>query len=124
MLLPHHNVRSLLHTFFLCWLSWHAQAQLISTGFTVTFNSIYYFVSPQPVGNVSVDPTSLGPASSVHGFYPVTVVQEDVNVTGLAAVVQKFTSTDDVFQKAFLQGERTPFELKAPCCSFHGPWEG
>jgi hypothetical protein len=89
----------------LSWLLVGGKAQLISTGFSVTFNDVYYYISPYAVGNVSVEPTVLSTASAVHGFYPVTVIQEDIGVNGISSVVKNFTSSDDVFQEAFLQGK-------------------
>lgn len=88
----------------LSWLSLGGKAHLISTGFSVTFNDVYYYISPYAVGNVSVEPTVLSTASAVHGFYPVTVIQEDIGVNGISSVVENFKSLDDVFQEAFLQG--------------------
>ena len=88
---------SLLSLGTLWWLCTVGEAQLISTGFSVTFNDVYYYVSPYAVGNVSLDPTVLSTASAVHGFYPVTVIQEDIGVSGISSVVENFTSTDDVF---------------------------
>lgn len=67
----------------LWWLCAEGEAQLVSAGFSVTFNDVYYYVSPYSVGNVSVDLTVLSTVSAVHGFYPVTVIQEDIGVSGI-----------------------------------------
>lgn len=85
-----------------------ASGQLTSTGFSVTLNDVDYYVSPYPAGNVTVDVSALASTLSVHGFHPVTVVQQDVTVHELAAVVENFTATDDVFQPAFLQAVFMP----------------
>lgn len=89
------------------------RATLTSTGFTVSFNSIYYFVSPYVAGNTSVDVSALSTAESVHGFYPVTVMNESTTISDIPAIVKNFTAVDDVFQEAFLQGELF-------LCSFSG----
>lgn len=81
------------------------RATLTSTGFTVTFNSIYYYVSPYVAGNTSIDTSAISSVESVHGFYPVTVMKESTHISEIAAVVKTYAATDDVFQEAFLQGE-------------------
>jgi hypothetical protein len=85
-----------------------ALGQLTSTGFSVTLSDIQYFVSPYAAGNVTVDVSTLASASAIHGFYPVTVIQQEVAAQDLAAVVENFTATDDVFQKAFMQAVFLP----------------
>ena len=81
------------------------QARLVSTGFSAVFNDINYYISPYAVGNVSLDLAVLNSASSVHGFYPVTVIQKEIGVEQIACTVKSFAATDDVFQDAFLQGK-------------------
>jgi hypothetical protein len=88
-----------------------AQATLTSTGFTVTLSGVYYFVSPFVAGNASVDASALSTAESVHGFYPVTVMDEFTSTSEIPAIAKNYTAIDDVFQEAFLQGERLPFSL-------------
>lgn len=81
------------------------QATLKSNGFTVQLNSVDYFVSPYVAGNTSIDVSALSAAESVHGFYPVTVMAESTSISDIPAIVKNYTAIDDVFQKAFLQGE-------------------
>ena len=102
----HHIFATLVVSLFSLLVS--AQVQLTSTGLTVSLNDIHYFVSPYSVGNVSVDGTYLSSAASIHGFYPVTVIQQDVTIQGIPAIIQNFTNTDDVFQSAFLQAILLP----------------
>lgn len=84
------------------------RATLTSTGFTVTFNSIYYYVSPYVAGNTSIDTSAISSVESVHGFYPVTVMKESTHISEIAAVVKTYAATDDVFQEAFLQAILIP----------------
>lgn len=89
-----------------------AQATLTSTGFTVTLNGVYYFVSPFVAGNTSIDASALSTAESVHGFYPVTVMDEFTSTSEIPAIVKNYTAIDDVFQEAFLQGEHFLFSFR------------
>ena len=95
-----------------------AQVQLSSTGLTVNLDGIHYFVSPYSVGNVSVDGTSLSSAASIHGFYPVTVIQQEITTQDIPAVIQNFTKADDVFQPAFLQAILLPNADRAASDNF------
>ena len=90
-----------------------AQATLTSTGFTVTLDSVFYYVSPYVAGNTSFNASALSTAESVHGFYPVTVMPESTRVSEIAAVVKNYTAADDVFQEAFLQGMSKFFQKLA-----------
>jgi hypothetical protein len=78
-----------------------AVAQLASTGFSVTFNDIYYFVSPHSSGNITVDESVLSSTEDVHGFYPVTIVQQAISASDLDATVQNFLQSDDVYSELF-----------------------
>ncbi|KPI43369.1 Amidase 1 [Cyphellophora attinorum] len=59
-------------------------AQLASTGFSLAYNDIYYYVSPHAVGNMSVDVAAL------------RWIEPD-----LAATVANFSQTDDVYSDLF-----------------------
>jgi len=103
------TLRRISHSLFSCitvlCLSLCVKAQLLtSTGLTVSLNGTDYFISPYSVGNISVDATALSSSLSIYGFYPVTVVQQDISAADLPAVVQNFTAKDDIFQELFLQG--------------------
>ncbi|KAK0628366.1 glutamyl-tRNA amidotransferase [Bombardia bombarda] len=76
-------------------------AELTSSGLSVTYNDVYYYISPFSSGNVTISPTSLRAVPSIHGFKPVTVVQGSVARAQLPALLAKWNSTDDVFQPAF-----------------------
>jgi hypothetical protein len=79
-------------------------AGLVSTGLSVTFNDVYYFVSPYSSGKVTTSSVSaLSKVPSVFGFKPVTVVQGAVAQAQLPALFTTWASTDDVFQPAFAQ---------------------
>lgn len=78
-------------------------ATLVSTGSTLIFNDIYYFVSPYSVGTISLP--SLSNAVSIAGLMPITVISEPVTATSFSALISNYTSTDDVFQLGFLQGK-------------------
>lgn len=79
-------------------------ADLVSTGLSVTFNDVYYFVSPYSSGKVTTSSVSaLSKVPSVFGFKPVTVVQGAVAQAQLPALFTTWASTDDVFQPAFAQ---------------------
>lgn len=79
-----------------------ALAQLKSAGFSVSVNEdLHYFVSPFPVGNISVDASTLLAAESVHGFYPVTVIQQEIDTNSISAVLANFTEVDDVYSELF-----------------------
>lgn len=96
------------------------RATLTSTGFTVNLNSIYYFVSPYVAGNTSVNVSALSTAESVHGFYPVTVMDESTTISEILAVVKNYTLVDDVFQEAFLQGKHSCWVLISILSHFRG----
>jgi hypothetical protein len=75
----------------------------VSTGLSVTFGDVYYFMSPYSPGNVTVSPTSFSSVPSVLGFKPVSVVQGSVAVSDLSSLFANWTATDDVFQDGFAQ---------------------
>ncbi|PYH94503.1 amidase signature enzyme [Aspergillus ellipticus CBS 707.79] len=77
-------------------------AQLVSTGLSVTLDSIDYFISPYASGNVTVAPALLSGVPSANGFLPVTVVQEKHDVSALSSVFSAWAVKDDVFSDAFL----------------------
>ncbi|ORY58053.1 glutamyl-tRNA amidotransferase [Pseudomassariella vexata] len=83
-------------------VSW-GTAQLVSTGFSVSYNDVDYYVSPYASGTIPVSASRLKSLSSVHGFLPVAIVSESVAESDLTALVSNWTATDDVFQPAFLQ---------------------
>ncbi|KAH8907625.1 glutamyl-tRNA amidotransferase [Coniochaeta sp. PMI_546] len=82
-----------------------SSAQLVSTGLSVTFNDVYYFISPYSAGKLDESSTSvsLTKVPSVFGFKPVTVVQEAVARSDLTALFANWTVIDDVFQPGFSQ---------------------
>ena len=77
--------------------------QLLSSGLSLTFNAVEYYISPFSPGNVSFDATLLANSPSVFGLSPVTVVQEEITTAELPALVSTWIEQDDVFQEAFLQ---------------------
>ncbi|KAK3934271.1 amidase signature enzyme [Diplogelasinospora grovesii] len=80
-----------------------SSAQLVSTGLSVTFNDVYYFISPYSSGKLAVLPKTLSSLPSVYGFKPVTVVGGAFARSDLPELVANWTAMDDVFQPAFLQ---------------------
>ncbi|KAH8652293.1 amidase signature domain-containing protein [Xylariales sp. PMI_506] len=80
-----------------------ATAQLASTGLSVTYNEIDYFISPYESGTLSVSSSALDGLAGVYGFAPVTIVSESVAQGDLSALAANWTAIDDVFQPAFLQ---------------------
>ncbi|KAF7348762.1 putative glutamyl-trna amidotransferase protein [Mycena venus] len=86
----------------LCTIS-GTSAQLVSTGLSVVFNDVYYYISPYSSGKLVISPTSLSSVPSVYGFKPVTVVQETVTLAGIPSLLSNWTAIDDVFQPAFAE---------------------
>jgi hypothetical protein len=79
-----------------------AIAQLKSSGFSVSYgDDFYYYISPYPAGNISVDTEALSAAESLHGFYPVTVIQQTVDVDSIPSVLASFSQSDDVYSDLF-----------------------
>lgn len=79
-------------------------AQLVSTGLSVTFNDVYYFISPYSSGKVDVTSVSaLSKVPTVVGFKPVTVVQGATAQSDLAGLFSTWEKTDDVYQTGFSQ---------------------
>ena len=78
-------------------------AGFTSDGFSVTLDGVPYFVSPYSVGNVSAGLEMDSSAESVHGFYPVVVIQEQMSTEDISAVLSNFSQTDDVYSEAFSQ---------------------
>lgn len=76
---------------------------LSTTGSTVELNSIDYFLPPQPVATIN-----LGKFSSNGTIVPMMVVESGSDVS---ATIQSYDTKDDVFQKAFAEGERLAFFL-------------
>ncbi|KEF55868.1 uncharacterized protein A1O9_07448 [Exophiala aquamarina CBS 119918] len=74
---------------------------LVSKGFSLQLNSIDYFASPYPSGNISENPQDLVQYQSVHPLYPVAVLHDRVGVTGVSCLVAEWKAKDDVFQDAF-----------------------
>jgi hypothetical protein len=96
-----------------------ASADLASTGLSVTFNDVNYFISPYSAGKLA-DPstaTTLSKVKGVFGFKPVTVVQGAVARSDLTALFANWTTIDDVFQPAFSQAV---FLAGATCISKRG----
>lgn len=77
--------------------------QLKSTGLSLKFNGVDYYVSPYSPGNVSFDASLLNKIPSIFGLKPVTVVQQPITAAQLPALVSSWMQEDDVFQAAFLQ---------------------
>ncbi|KAF8191046.1 amidase signature domain-containing protein [Mycena galopus ATCC 62051] len=79
-------------------------AQLRSTGLSVVFNDVPYYISPYASGKLVISPmASLSSVPSVYGFKPVTVVQEAVRLSGISSLLSNWTAIDDVFQSAFAE---------------------
>ncbi|ETN45177.1 uncharacterized protein HMPREF1541_10054 [Cyphellophora europaea CBS 101466] len=78
-----------------------ALASITSNGFSVTLGDVHYFVSPYVAGNISVAAESLSSVESVHGFYPVTVIQQGVSAEEIPTVLSNFSQIDDVYSEAF-----------------------
>ncbi|TPX07409.1 uncharacterized protein E0L32_002121 [Thyridium curvatum] len=77
-------------------------ASLVSTGLSVTLNSIDYYISPFSSGNITVAPSALSTVPKIYGFVPVTVVQDAVARSALPSLFANWTGVDDVFQSGFL----------------------
>jgi len=79
-------------------------SQLTSTGLTVLFNDIHYYISPFTTGKITANSAALADASipNVYGFWPITVVQDSVSATSLPSLFANWTWMDDVFQSGFL----------------------
>ncbi len=80
-----------------------ASAKLASTGLSVTFNDVNYFVSPYSSGKVDFPKGLLNKVPDVLGFKPVTVVQDRVSQSEVTALLSNWTTIDDVFQPAFAE---------------------
>lgn len=78
-------------------------AQLISTGLSLTFNNVDYYISPYSPGNVTFNSSLLSSIPTVFGLKPVTVVQQQITSDQLQPLVSSWLQEDDVFQEAFLQ---------------------
>ncbi|KAJ7935932.1 amidase signature domain-containing protein [Mycena leptocephala] len=79
-------------------------AQLVSTGLSVTFNDVYYYISPYTSGKLVISPVVEAlffSVPGVYGFKPVTVVQEAVPLSRIPSLISNWTAIDDVFQPAF-----------------------
>jgi len=99
-------------------LSATSSAQLLSTGLSVTFNDVYYYISPYSSGKLDIGASELSSVPSVYTFRPVTVVHGAVAKSDLPSLIQNWTSTDDVFQEGFaeaifLSGASTACKTKA-----------
>lgn len=75
--------------------------QISSTGTSVKFGGIDYYISPFSSGNVSVNAGLLTNIPGVRGLKPVSVVQEEITTTALSGLVSSWTAGDDVFQEGF-----------------------
>lgn len=78
-----------------------------STGSTVILNDVPYYVPPTSVANLRIWGERLQTCASVAGLVPLTVVQTTsltLSQTDFTAIITNYTSTDDVFQSAFLEG--------------------
>lgn len=81
-----------------------ASAKLASTGLSVNFNDVDYYISPFSSGKLDVSKKTLCnlKAPSVLGFKPITVVnQEGVSEKDLTGLLSTWAQTDDVYQDAF-----------------------
>lgn len=78
-------------------------SQLLSTGLSLKFNNVDYYISPYSAGNISFEASLLANTPSIFGLKPVTVVQEQITTADLPALVSTWTQKDDVFQEAFLE---------------------
>jgi hypothetical protein len=76
---------------------------LSSSGLSVKFNDIPYFVSPYSLGNVPLDQVSFEGSVSVGGFYPITVLDDSIDASDFSLLIERFTAQDDVFQPGFTQ---------------------
>ncbi len=96
----------------LCWLAvvslaWLAAGQhLVPMGLTVQLDDTYYFMSPFSAGTVAVSrPAALADVPAVHGFRPVTVVNEPgITRAALPRLLANWTAIDDVFSMGFARG--------------------
>ncbi|KAK4222748.1 amidase signature domain-containing protein [Podospora fimiseda] len=78
-----------------------ASAALASTGLSVNFNDVNYYISPFSSGKVDFKEKALSKVPSVLGFKPVTVVQGGVAQKDVASLISTWTTTDDVYQAGF-----------------------
>ncbi|KAK4170460.1 amidase signature domain-containing protein [Cladorrhinum sp. PSN259] len=78
-----------------------ASAALASTGLSVNFNDVDYYISPFSSGKIDVQQKALSKVPSVLGFKPVTVVQGNVAQKDVASLLSTWEATDDVYQAGF-----------------------
>lgn len=78
-----------------------ASLALSSTGLSVILDTVYYFVSPFPSGQLDVPRGSLSRVPDVVGFRPVTVVQDRVSSHDISRLLTNWTTIDDVYRPAF-----------------------
>ena len=85
---------------------------LVSTGSTLTFNGIPYYIPAHPVTTLKVSSRLLKSLPSAAGLVPLTVISTpslSFTQADLDAAVAIFSVADDVFQSGFAEG--TPFSF-------------
>ncbi|KAK4187671.1 amidase signature domain-containing protein [Podospora australis] len=80
-----------------------ASAKIASTGLSVNFNDVDYYISPFSSGKVDFKAKDLSKVPTVLGFKPVTVVQGGVSQKDVSKLLTTWTETDDVYQEGFAE---------------------
>lgn len=78
------------------------------TGSTFELNGISYYVPPNPVGKLRVDPNLSNAAASSGGYLPLTVIKTNgtsYQSSDFQSTIESFLASDDVFQTGFLDGK-------------------
>ncbi|TEA14209.1 Amidase 1 [Colletotrichum sidae] len=79
-----------------------ATAQLTSTGASLKLGDVYYYVSPYSQGKLLNNTLNVQSLPQAFGLTPVTVVSNAVTRASLTGLFKNWTTTDDVWQPAFL----------------------
>jgi hypothetical protein len=81
----------------------YAASQIVSTGLTIYFNHIPYYLSPHTIGKISLASNFSSPIQGTFGLVPVTIFRDNVQPLDLPTIVEDWLIRDDVFQEGFLQ---------------------
>ena len=90
---------------------------LVSTGSTLMFNGIPYYIPADPVATLEVTSHLLKSLPSAAGLIPLTVISTpslSFAQADLDAAVAIFTVADDVFQGGFVEGKSSSFTHALP----------
>lgn len=101
-----------------------AASQLVSTGSTVLFGDVPYYISPHSSGNVVLSPDAFDHVEGIFGFIPVSVLPLETRADDLDGIFTTWKETDDVFHLGFTQlalsGTTNPATLTTNRVNFDG----